>query len=552
MSRNALTLKFYDTSGTEIVDADKIGARSEGIGFDTIYPGGMGAASWFVPCDVTRPLAVRGGYRVKAYNSAKQVYEGVITNLGYTYLQDGRQGVQVEATGPWGWYLGGAKLDKRWADDRLSEWKVPTTAWDANDKSLDEIVQVDQNNRLRFTPKNLAFTTNWYARRRYSMPTGQTVKRVKMTSILQEGGQAWGVGLLNETSTAVVYSILASGSNNRDDTLVTPSQNVFIFFQSQANQTPPSDGTIYGQFDSSGNTLMVYSETGNINCYEVFLDVLGSGLASALSSDTSMISSALNVSIEPFLTNGPEALSSILSRIAAYGDASNNAIGYGVWESARSGDGKPILFAESWPALTDYDIVANVTNSNVGPSFRINEDYSQIYNYVTVSYTKADGTRQTVTPADDATLKDQTSIDKYGERHIPQSLDIGYGTQALAVLAGRRYLSQSKNPKFSVAEPIVFNDYALGKHNTPIPSSSVRAGMRVKVSNYVSDRSGVDGAGMTFVLTQTHYDDSTGQLTAYCGTPDNMATYMARQGLNRITNTLPADRGPAITNIVTR
>lgn len=544
MSRNALTLKFYDTSGVEVVDADKIGARSEGIGFDTIYPGGMGAASWFTPCDVTRPLSIRGGYRVKAYNSAKQVYEGIITNIGYVYSADGRQGVQVEATGPWGWYFGETKLDKRWADNRITAdvWvdAPPTGYSDANR----DLFSVDRTDRLKIETKAGALAINDGRSLTYSQPAGQTTKRFKLSGNMQEGAQAYTLRAYNVTGAANIWSKTASGTFTQDDTLGTPTQHLFVQFYGNAVQTPTYDNKYFGQIDdavSGAAGLMVYSETGSINCYEVFLDVLGSGLLSAISSDTSLVSSALNVSVEPFFTTGPEALSSILARIAAYGDASNGQIGYGVWESAKASDGKPILFAESWPALTDYDIIANVSNSNVGPSFRINEDYSQIFNYITVAYTNPDGTRAVVTPNEDATLKDQTSIDRYGERHIPQSLDIGYGTQALAVLAGRRYLSQSKNPKFYVAEPIVFTDYALGKHNTPIPSSSVRAGMRVKVSNYVSDRAGVDGAGMTFVLTQTHYNDDTGQLTAYCGTPDNMAVYLARSSLNRIFNASPGD-----------
>jgi len=535
---NRLYARFYDRATLDpLPDPARIGGMVSVEGFDASYPGGFGSATLSTVCDPTMPMPFSEGDFVRVYNGARIVYEGFVASVGFWFSRESK-GVRLRCTGFWGWVMARRTKEKRWADSRMTAdvWVEPPTAYSGNDQTLKQIVTVDRiDGRLRFTPKNEAFTNQWYGRLLYTMPTGETIKRIKGSRDMQEAAQAWELTAFNITTAANEFNITASGTGTYDVTLATPSQSLMIFFRAAANQTPPSDGTIYGQVDdaiSGATPFMVYSETGNINAYEVFRDVRA--MVSELSADESQISSALTVSVEPFITQGREALAGILARIAGYGTTAYGPIGYGVRDSSQSNDGKPILFAEAYPDIsTGYEWEININDRQIDDTAEIVEDASGIANWIAVTYSDDIGNTQTVTPDDDSTLKDTTSIVKYGERHLPYPLNLGSVGRTAAIAYGRKYLSKSKDKQVYVSGSITYKGWVIGKGGVRIPAANavadVTMGVRAKVVNWVADTLDIAGAGLTAVVSSAQYSDRDGgSIRITFGHPDDLAAYLAR------------------------
>jgi hypothetical protein len=296
--------------------------------------------------------------------------------------------------------------------------------------------------------------------------------------------------------------------------------------------TLAADGSIYGQVDdavSGANAFMVYSETGNINALEVAKDLVA--IDSRISSNTDRISSALTAAVEPFFTTGKEALASILQRICSYGDTSYQPIGYAIWGSQETTDGKPQLVVASYPSLSSYDYVIDATDPRLEAPINIVRDVSSVVNYINVRWTQASGTQNTVTPDDDANLSDSDSISRYGRREPDSDLDIGPGTYALAVRAGRAYIANKKYPRPYVSGPIRIFEAIRNQDGGETPVSEIRAGQRVKLVNVADDVLGIDGAGATFIITEIEYDDDTQSASISCGMPDSLASFLAAGSL---------------------
>lgn len=534
MNRNELTLLVYErNSNSTVVDPLNLLTRGQGLSFDTYFPGGVfGSADVFIPCDPTQPFPYRGGQRLLIRNGLTVVYEGDITQTPYVIGQGGVQGRRIVAGGAWEQRLGRWRWDKRWADTRLSAdvWQYPTSAFSANDVTEQEIMEVRQEaDRMRFTPKAEAFTANWYGRRVYTMPTGETVKRITLSYEMQEAAQAWALQCYDGAGNNQ-FDITASGTGTQDVTLGSPNQVIFIDFRSINAQTPTSDGVYFGQVDnavSAGTAFVVYSETGNINGYEIARDIRAEN--TDLNSDESQISSALTLSLIPFMTNGAESHASILSRAVGYGDASFNSWYAQLLESdaATSPNGRPVLKVAQYPSLSDYDYGVRIDDLNL-QGIEIAPNYDGIYNYISVRYRDAAGVERVVSPDDDANLTDATSVATYGRREPQQPLDIGLGTQALAVTVGRRYLAQAKDLRHYVSGPITVKEYIVGKNGERVPCSQIRAGKRIRVLNFLNDEIGVSNAGLTFIITHAQYRDDTREMSISTGVSDDLALYIAR------------------------
>lgn len=530
---NSVAVKFYDrTTLAEIIDPANGGARVVIERAGTMYPGGFGAASLFIKRDPTAPLPYSGGDMVRLYNGQRVVYEGYIASIGHI-IGASESGIRINLRGAWGEFMSRTK-EKRWADNRTSAdvWAEPTSAWDANDKTPARVVSIDRaDGRIRFTPRNEAFANNQWHRLVHTQPTGQTTKRVKFSYDMQEAAQAWWLFLQNVSDATYILNRTTSGTGTIDSTLVTPCQTMFLGWYSQAAQTPNASGTYYGQIDnaiSGATALMVYSETGNINCLEVFKDVRA--MVPELSSDETLIDTSLTVTIEPFISQGREALGSILARIASYGTSTYGAIGYGIKDGSQSSDGKPILFAEPWPALTDYEYEIAFSDKQLGDSLEIVRDYAGIINWVVVEYQDpSNGSIITVTPDDDANLKDQNSIDTYGERQSPHPLRVGYSSRTAAVYYARRLLASRKDPQVYISGSITYRGTINGKFGQKHPVANIIAGERCKIVDFVSDVIDVAGAGLTAVITATEYNDSNGgSVRLSFGIPDNLAVMLSR------------------------
>jgi len=455
-----------------------------GAKFSTMYPGGLfGAATFFVPHDGRTLLQLRAGYEVRMYEGLVECWRGVVTDL-----EEHRQGTAVTCVGHWGGLLGVRSWNKRWADDRIGEevWGV--------DPSVTAAVKVtyDRYNRLRITPKNVAFGLSEFAQLVYRMPTGQTVKRVTLNYDFQEAAQVWEMVLYNVTAGGVVWSLTASGTGSRDDTLATPTQSLYLRFISRAAQTPPADGTIYGQVSS----VMVYSETGTIDLTAVAGDV--SGHVTELSADEQLIA-ANGYGLAPFITDYQEFLSSILERAAAFGDSSQNPWAVGVRAGQLASDDKPVLFAEQQPSLTTapfYEI--SLREAEVG----VRRNMSDVFNWIVVQYRNSQGDTIVTTPDDDATLTDADSAAKFGRRDAV--LDLDFSSLAQAKNYARRFLAKYKNPTYAITSPVRVRGRVKLVGGGYVPASLVQAGKTVRITDFLEDLS---GTGLVMLVTSTTYDD---------------------------------------------
>ncbi|HEY4692547.1 MAG TPA: hypothetical protein VIH16_03865, partial [Bellilinea sp.] len=439
MRYNNLSVQILDSTGQ--IQGDNLDHLT-GISFGTIYPGGLyGSFSCFVPRNITHAWQVTFGNIIRAYNGLKPVWEGRITSLTPVVNVEGH-GIAITAFGYWADVLMARKLRKPWCDTRIGQDVWPEAiAWDAADITLKQNCTVDRLNRIRFTPKNVAWALNDYHRVLYLAPAGQTIKRITCSYDFQEAAQVWNLAIYSGTSAPVtnLANITVSGTGTIDHTLVTPNQGVNIIFRALAAQTPPSDGTIYGQMSN----LKVYTETGSINLTEIAKDVRA--VPSELSADVSLIGSNTFVT-EPFIADPPKSLADILMDAAGYGDASYNAWAVGIRSSHLASDSKPILFVEQQPVLTDYDYALRVDETNVVGQLSFSQNVEDVRNYILVQYETSDGAPAYLTPDDDTTLKDATSITSYGERH--ELITVRTSVTAKAANVARRILAARKNAQW--------------------------------------------------------------------------------------------------------
>lgn len=176
---NNLAVRFFAALSTSLSsNALEAMQRAQVIEYETFAPGGRyGSALVFVPWDVSDTFPVKGGDRVAIYNGLKIVYEGEVAAPSYELSTGAEQGIMLLCSGYWGARLRKRSWNKRWADRRLTDdvWVIDTTADGAEKATL------DRENRLRITPKREPWKNGELYSVVYTMPTGETIKRVTLS-----------------------------------------------------------------------------------------------------------------------------------------------------------------------------------------------------------------------------------------------------------------------------------------------------------------------------------------------------------------------------------
>jgi hypothetical protein len=507
-----LRVEVYASGTTRITDPSNELGKADGIRFVTGFPGGLYLdGECFVPRKTLRYWQVKGGRRFVIRNGQRMVYEGKIASEGFE-VGEKAEGAPLEAVGYWSGALMERRVRKRWSDQRLDDW-----AWVyGTDASGAEKCQVDRNYRLRFTPKAEAWTSGEYVYLRYTMPTGQTVKKIDYDYDLQEGAQAWEIAIHNVGTATDVVSVTSSGSaTGQSHTLATPSQSIELRFYARGNQTPTSDGTYYGEFSN----VTVYSETSQINMEEICIDAVGT-LSSELNSSTTLITAAgTELDLTPFMEDDWGTWADVLSRAVERGDGAYNpwAVQVVGSESVKSPDGLPVLKLWQYPVETDYDVAVRLTEQNVRRQVQIVRDNKRVRNWIVVGYSDEHGVQQYVTPDDDASLKDTTSITAYGQRD--DVLELGESTSAIALAAGQRYLAYYKDPRYRVLGSLTLQGYVRGRGRRVIPACEVMAGMRLRIEDVLVD---AQGTGLTMTITRAQYEDNGEYLSLQFGELDTL------------------------------
>ena len=515
---NNLTVEVYQGfSTTPRVDESGDLARAERIRFSTQYPAGFYSdAEFFVPRDPAAAWPFTGNDRLVIRNGLEVAWEGAIGKVGYVAGAGAEQGRTVYGTGWWGRLAQQRGWNKPWADNRLTQ-----DVWVESSAST-ALVYVDRLNRLRFTPKGVAFAASDTGVLQYDMPTGTCIVRFTMNASLQEQAQNWELRMRDYTAPSTLQNLTTSTSAAWDHTLASPRQSLRLQYLSNAAQTPTEQGSYYGQVA----TVMMYSETGAINACAITNDIIGH--VSGINSDQTQVTGA-SLSLVPFVTDGYEYIGDILLRAAAYGDDAFNALApnFNHSESAATPTGEPVLRLEVQPGLDDYEYAVRLDEPNVVPPLEIIQDNDGIYNYIIVRYRDELNNRDVyITPDDNSALTDNTSVTTYGFHSY--RYDAGLTTAANALSLGRRLLASRKDPRFYASGPLTVKGYIRGKNGNPVPASLIRAGRRVRIENFLSDEVGVSDAGLTFLITATTYNDTDETCAISCGVPDSMAVMIAR------------------------
>ncbi|MFA6271246.1 MAG: hypothetical protein WC657_08660, partial [Candidatus Paceibacterota bacterium] len=361
---NGLTIEAYSTGTTRIADPGGLLPIASGLQFSGGFPGGLYIdCSFYIPRTLAAYWDVRGAQRVVIRNGQKAIWEGKIDSLN-SQAAGPEHGTLVQCTGYWGALMMRYAIRKRWADTRITEdvWKWQTAAAGA------EKCTVERQNRIRFTPKAVAWTTGQSVYVTYTMPTGETVKRIKYAYALAEsaGANDWEIQLQRSTdglsytsmtgasgetyATGTTTVIEATGTGNIDVTLATPSRYVRFLFIARDDQTPAADGTIYGQFSA----VTVYSETGTIDAEEVGYDLIGA--CSELSTSVvgvAGLSGETLPAIDILVFDDFTSLADIAMDVAGYGNTSDESIYFQCLssEQGETNDGKPLLAAGAYPDL---------------------------------------------------------------------------------------------------------------------------------------------------------------------------------------------------------
>lgn len=518
--------------------------------FTSFFPGGLyGSATIRIPRDVTESFLFTGGDRVAIRNGLTIVWEGEIAGLRYGVGAGADQAITLECAGWWQQLLGKNTIDRRWCDTRIGPdaWKVDhsatATAKDHMNQKYDRSFDAAE---LHIEVKNEDISAGQLAAYQYQMPFGETVGRVSGAYSMDEGSggtKSFTTRLQNRTDPTSFFTVSTDTTDATFDAdeSGTLARSIFLEFVADGNYTATRGDDFFGSLgcDSNGdNCVKVYRyKSSDATVPEVYMDNLckdAQGSVSNINSDTANIDAATGnlLLLEPFMTDGQEEWSSVLTRAAAYGDAAFNEwyIRLEDSEKAASPDGKPVLFCKQYTDLASHDIAIRVDESNLLPPFTMVRDFDSIANWITVEYKSIDGSGSLVieTPDETAALTDTDSVATYGRRALALSQIFADATQARAF--AQKVLAARKDPQWYISGPISVVGSIRTASGTRLPTSEIKAGMRIKIENFLQDLSptGATGAGLTFRVTGTNYTDNNEVCQISTGVPDNLATMLAQ------------------------
>lgn len=504
--RKRLQVKVYSSGTTEVFEpalrfADVL--RANGF-YDEKGGGIFQDAEVFVPRNNPRgSWIVEDMQRIAVFRQQDMIWEGRIDAIS----DSGRGGVSgntLRCVGTWGWEMDGPHaphIDKPWSITDVSEgaWPRIATASAADLCDIKRTAGV-----IRFIPKLENWANGQLARVEMSVPTGQTVKRVQFDWTFQEAANAWGCYLTNGDDTEV-WSLTDDATTTGSEDLDTgdtglPHQTIRFEFRALASQTSAaSDGEFF-----EVASLIVSTEEGTIDAEEISIDIIGEH--SGLNASTALIDPDLTYPSLEVGGGDPGSIKTfgwICRHIAEYGTASQVPLQHSLIASAEAAtpDGLPLLKLTTIPDLSDYEYVVSISNeidphSRVPPVFR----RKYIANDGIGTYRLPEGLGfETVTSADDANLQDPDKVTADGSRVF--MFDAGLGTQADAVNVGRAQLSRLKEPDFYMSGPITVTGLIRNKAGAWVDVSLVQGGDRIKIDDYIDDRSGQAAAGLILLIT---------------------------------------------------
>jgi hypothetical protein len=511
-----LSFRLLTQSRTPIPQANSLLERATDFQFETFTPGGLfGTGSLFIPHNYRVRTPFGSGDLLRCYTGGKLVYEGHIDSHLIT-----NDGSRLTLTGPWGYFLNRKYTQRRWADTRIDAqtWRYK------EDASGADYATPDWYNRLAIFPKAVSWGNNTSALLYYTAPAGETVKRITFSYDFKEGAQQWVARVLSSADLVtfnVEDTISATATGTKDITLATAYKYIVLQFAniSGGAQTPAADGTIGVEWTD----VKVYSSLNSSDTPGTMnMDVLLRDTVANFSSDIildSLFTVSNTFSLVPFIAQrGAETWAAALLRAASFGDSSLNEIQVRL-RTAQDGGGVPSLLAAPFPDLSDwsYSVPFDLVRGGVRLA------YDEIFNYIIVRYQDAQNGEAFVTPTDDATLTDATSVSDYGRREYVLSLDTS--SAATATNLAKRFLAARKNPRVYLDGPISVQGKIQGRTEGWTEVIRVTAARRLRIANWLDD---LAGTGLNLRINRTRYDARTDTLQIYAGQPDPLAVQLAR------------------------
>lgn len=538
---NELSLQIFSSGTSPIKDAASDLERISNISYSTGYPGGLYLnSSMDVPRDIVKGWLIKGAQRLRILNGVAVVFEGQIANLDRALSVD-RQMIQILGVGYWGSLLSSRRLSRYYADLRTSAnvWRELSGAdFVVEFVNIARYDEDQDNNMLRIIPQaGVAWGAADRIRLQYRAPVGESIRRIDFDYDFSEGAQVWTTKLQENGGDETTYwSQTSTASATGQNIEPADSPNAIDFFLTSTNaQTTPNNQSVYAELAN----IVVYATMNHIpaggkdtvDLTEIVKDIRGE--LSELSTDEDLIASN-TLGLIPFVAHRFPTMADILSRASAYGDASANRWATGIRGSHLASDALPKIFSEQYPDLTaGFDYTARIDEPNMVPPFNITEGYigsdeNRVWNWIIVEYTDEQGFTQFVTPDDDATLKDATSITDFGQRDF--RLPIGHSTQTVAVNVGKRFLATHKDAAWSIKGPISIKNYIRGPQGQRIPAAEIRSGMRLKIESFLKDpATGADE--LIFLITRTDYNDTDQVCRMTVGIPNSLDVYLAQREL---------------------
>lgn len=529
--QSGLTINIYSSGTTLISDPDALLSRAQDIRFSTGYPGGLYlTASFYIPLDVTRSTMIRHAQRCVIRNGAAVVWEGFITEITYDIGQS-EQGIEVSALG-YGSLLAmrykyDRPIDRRFTAPQVNVWAntCPLTTGSIPNGHVNEQCNFDNNNRLMFLPKFEAWGNGQFAALQYMVNAGSNVKRAQFTYDMQEGAQAWELELRDITNDIDLFSSTSSGSGTQDITLGTSTDRLEFRFYSRAAQTPTSS-SIYAKItnlaimsESSASTVMT-TPSKIISAYTVYA-------AAPFSACTTLIDQTNTYDMIPIgiVTDSlTESILQFITRVSQF-SSGNTKWSIGIRESeAIAGGSSPLIYYEPQPLLTDYDYVVSIDEENLIGGFKLVASAlpDELVNTAYVRFRNSRGQEDW-----SYNSYDLPSWLKYLNRVV--SIDAGTGVNTIAGgdTFGNTYLTGRSGLQYYVSGPIQIKGYLRHKAGDRVPAAMVRAGKRLKIENFIGDFGDVSGAGFTFLISQTEYNDGDETISITLGRPDSLSVSLA-------------------------
>lgn len=479
-------------AGVRVHDPERAIDYASAINYSSLWPKGYDTASFQVRrSDIFADWVVRESYGVIIWDGATIVWQGRIDTMPKS-IQAADEYITVNCTG---WYavLQERDLRKRWIDIKaISTLRWPDgletspqqTTWVSTKR--DKIVQVFAGTGDVGRQRGDAY------RELYELPPGGVVRRISFDYIIRSG--EYFSLLVRNMDNPSGGSFPALGGVEWYTTSTAAPVTGAAAFDFQLGSTDSfeiqwyiNNGDIYDQNDyahvsnlrveanyEAGHRTATPTYTQGQLIEDVLLLVNQKG--AQLSTDYAQLGDP-GLILDPFVVEEPTYAGTVIEKIASFGDSQLRNWGLCVWDQSDTSDGKPRVVFEARD-VSDYEYEIELSAAELA-QLSYEKASEGLHNNATVQYIDDRNAARYRTAADNAALKDQTSIDAEYQRDF--YLKAGEATATTADYVGQRYIEYHKDrvTRGSFGQ----KRYIKTKAGDKVPVSRVRAGQRLKLLN---------------------------------------------------------------------